>query len=150
MEIHLLISGYGGRHTGERRRGQCRQCDLCTSAHPHTQQAAMHSVFRHLPLRSSIDLFGNLCYSSCAVTPDNTGKRQLPAGINQPWTAVTLSSVHRLSFLGPLFEGTNDCRAGTPNKFGRLRDALTQSSGHHDLATLEVTQILTLAHFPRF
>lgn len=61
----------------------------------------MQRVFLHLSIRTGINCFSNLNYSSLSHGLDHTGQPTLPTCINQPWSSMTLSPVHRCSFLGP-------------------------------------------------
>ena len=54
-------------------RGQHWQSDRSAVSHPHTQQAAMHCVFWHLSIRTSINFFCNLCNSCFSMGSNNTG-----------------------------------------------------------------------------
>ncbi|ROI79356.1 Succinate--hydroxymethylglutarate CoA-transferase [Anabarilius grahami] len=99
---------------------------------------------------TSINFLSKLSYSSSSVGSDLTGQPSLPTCLNEPWPPMTLSPVHRCSFLGPLLIDTDHCRPGTPHKSCSFGDALTQSSSHHNLALVKLAQILTLAHFSCF
>jgi len=101
-------------------RGQHGHPDWSAAVQPHTQQTAMHCVFWHLSIRTSINFLSNLSYSSSSVGSDHT--------INEPRPPMTLSPVHHCSFLGALLIDTDHCRPGTPHKSCSFGDALTQSS----------------------
>ncbi|KAK3556042.1 hypothetical protein QTP70_001853 [Hemibagrus guttatus] len=101
-------------------------------------------------IRTSINFFSNLSNSSSSFGSDHTGQPSLPTCINEPWPPMALSTVHHCSFLGPLLIDTDRCRMGTPYKSCSFGDALIQSSNHHNLALVNRTQILTLAHFSCF
>lgn len=63
---------------------------------------------------------------------------------------MILSPVHQLSLLGRILIGPNHSITGAPHKTCRFGDTLFQLSSHHNFARVEVTQILTVAHFPDF
>ena len=69
-----------------------------------TQQTAMHCVFGHLSIRTSINFYSNLSNSSSSVGSDHMGQRSLLLCISESWPPMTLLPVHPCSFLGPLID----------------------------------------------
>ena len=59
--------------------------DRSAATQPHTQRTAMHCVFWHLSIGTSINFFSNLSSSSSSIGSDNTGQPSLPTCINEPW-----------------------------------------------------------------
>lgn len=59
----------------------------------------------------------------------------------------TLSMLNHYSFLEQLMLDTDHCKPGTPHQSCSFAGALTQSSRHHNLVPVKLTQIHTLAHF---
>lgn len=60
---------------------------------------------------TSINVFSSSCCSSSSV---ELGQLSLPMHDSEPWTAVSLWPVLKLSFLGQLLLGTNYWILGTP------------------------------------
>ena len=120
--------------------------DWSAAMQPHMQQTAMHCVFWHLSIRTSINFFSNLSNSSLSVGSDHMDWSLLPTCIYETW-AMTLSPVQHCSILGPLLIDTDHCRPGTPHKSCSSGDALAQSSSNHNLALVKLAEILMLAPF---
>ncbi|XP_060774901.1 uncharacterized protein LOC132884883 isoform X4 [Neoarius graeffei] len=57
---------------------------------------------------------------------------------------------HKYKHSNFISSSTDQCILGTSHKMCYFGDARTQSSSHHSLALVKVTQILTLAHFSCF
>ena len=61
------------------------------------------TVFWHLSIRTSMNLFSNLSYSSLSVGSDHIGQPLIPTCIDEPWLLRTLSLVTCFSILVPLY-----------------------------------------------
>ena len=93
-------------------RGQHGHPDWSVAMHSHKQQTAMHCVFWHFSMRTSIHYFSNMSKSSSYYGSDSTGQPSLPTCINEPWLPMTL--------FGPLLLDNDHYRPGRPTRTAAL------------------------------
>ena len=99
----------------------------------HTQQIVMRCVFQHHSIRTSINFFRNLNYSSLSVGSDHRASLRFQRSLmsHDPVTGSPL-------FLPSTILIGSDHYS--------VWDPLTQSSSHHNLALVTVAQMLTLIY----